>query len=152
MALLVPLLLVLMFTMFDGAYFMWNQHKVVMGVRDAARYAGRLPFANFVSYNGTSYTCPITLPSTVETTIKNMARRGMPTDGAGRISGWINDDVQVQIACSTSVGGLYSSLGSNAPRVKVSTKFAYRPIVTQSLGLSTSIYMGAAAESPVMGL
>lgn len=143
MALVLPMLLALVFMTLEGANYIWNEHKVVMGVRDAARYAGRLDFSN--------YTCPSTIAGGVVTPIKNMARTGQVTGGNARISGWVDSDVTVSLSCDTR-GGLYNVVGGNAPKVKVSANVLYPSFVGAALGFSTTMRMGAVAESPVMGL
>lgn len=144
MALVLPLLLALIFTMLEGANYAWNEHKVVMGVRDAARYAGRQDFSK--------YTCPSTIDSTTATAIKNMARTGQISGGNSRVSGWVDANITLTLSCTAGTGGLYSVVGGNAPKVKVAAKVAY-PSLLGTLGLgSASLSLGAAAESPVMGL
>ncbi|MDE2437323.1 MAG: pilus assembly protein [Sphingomonadales bacterium] len=149
MALVLPLLLVLTFMMLEGANYIWNEHKVVMGVRDAARYASRLDFNN--------YTCPSTVASTAVTQIKNMARTGqITTDNTSlsysRVSGWADTDIDVTLSCASSTGGLYSVVSGNAPRVKVVAHVNYPSLVGTTLGFKTTMRIGAMAESAVMGL
>ena len=50
MALILPLVLTMMFATFEGAWYLVCEHRVIKGVRDAARYAARLDRAQF--------TCP----------------------------------------------------------------------------------------------
>ena len=52
MALSLPIILVLIFSTFEGAHFLWSQHKVIKGVRDGARYAARLPFSKYPCATG----------------------------------------------------------------------------------------------------
>ena len=144
MALVLPMLLALTFMMLEGANYAWNEHKLVMGVRDAARYAGRLDFS--------TYTCPSTIDSTAATTIKNMARTGQLSGGNSRVSGWVDSDVTVSLSCASGTGGLYDVVGGNAPKVKVVANVLYPSLVASTLGLGTTVRMGAVAESPVMGL
>lgn len=144
MALILPLLLALCFTTLEGANYVWNEHKLVMGVRDAARYAGRLDFSK--------YTCPSTIDSTATTAIKNMARTGQLSGGNARVSGWTDSDVTVTLSCASATGGLYQVVGGNAPKVKVVANVLYPSLVGSTLGFRTAMRMGAMAESPVMGL
>ena len=158
MALLLPLLVVLLFVTFEGGYFLWNEHKVVKGVRDGARYAGRLDF--------TKYTCPATVDATAETSIKNMTRTGFPTADnpniAGTdnpmVAGWSNTapGVTVTLSCVGSMGGLYAANSDNAPVITVSASVPYpdSPLsgLVAILGLDTDINLNARAQSSVMGL
>lgn len=158
MALILPLLVVLLFVTFEGGYFLWNEHKVVKGVRDGARYAGRLDF--------TKYTCPSTVDAATETSIKNVTRTGFPTADNPNIMGtddpmirgWTNTvpGVTVTLSCVGSMGGLYAANSDNAPVVTVSASVPYpdSPLsgLADVLGFNTDINLNARAQSPVMGL
>lgn len=148
MALVLPLLLSLVFMMFEGANYVWNEHKVVMGVRDAARYAGRLDFSTYVC-PGATWNDP---GGAKQTAIKNMARTGQISGGTSRVSGWVDADVTVTLECTASTTGLYDAVGGNAPKVRVAANVLYPSIIGTTLGFSTSQRLGAAAQSPVMGL
>jgi Flp pilus assembly protein TadG len=158
MALMLPLLVVLLFVTFEGGYFLWNEHKVVKGVRDGVRYAGRQPFA--------SYACPGTVNAAAETAIKNVTRTGFPdgdnpnvtgTDNP-TVAGWSNTapGVTVALSCTGSVGGIYTSNASTAPIVTVSASVPYpsSPLsdLVAVLGFDTNIQLNATAISPVMGI
>lgn len=158
MALMLPLLVVLLFVTFEGGYLMWHEHKVVKGVRDGARYAGRLDF--------TKYTCPSTVDSTTETNIKNVTRTGFPTGDNPNVTGtddptirgWTNTapGVTVTLSCVGSMSGLYAANSDNAPIVTVSASVPYPDSPLSSLaavlGFDTDINLNAQAQSPVMGL
>ena len=157
MALMLPLLVVLLFVTFAGGYFLWNEHKVVKGVRDGARYAGRLDF--------TKYTCPATVDAATETSIKNVTRTGFPSADNPNVTGtddptirgWTNTApcVTVTLSCETR-GGLYAANSGNAPVITVSASVPYpdSPLsgLVAVLGFDTDINLNAQAESPVMGL
>ena len=148
MALMLPLLMALLFVGFEGGYFLWNEHKVVKGVRDGARYAGRLNF--------TTYDCAGTVDETAETTIKNLTRTGQLSGGTPVIPGWLDSGVTVSVACQTQ-DGIYEANANNAPVVTVSALVPYpsSPLTSLAgaLGLNVGgIHLRAAAESPVVGL
>jgi len=159
MALMLPLLIVMMFVTFEGGYFLWNQHKVVKGVRDGARYAGRQDFSK--------YTCPSTVDATTATNIQNVTRTGYATADNPTVTGtdnptvvgWVNSGsgVTVTLSCVSSIGGLYASNSNTAPIVTVAASVAYpeSPLtgVAGVLGVDlTAISLKADAQSPVMGL
>lgn len=144
MALIIPLALALIFTTFEGAYYMICEHRVVKGVRDAARYAARLDLSN--------YSCPAGTFSGSSATIQNLARTGLLTGGTAAVSGWVNGDVTIAVTCASGQGGIYLATGGYAPRVNVSTRVTY-PSLMSSMGFtSATIYIGASAQSPVIGL
>jgi Flp pilus assembly protein TadG len=148
MALLLPLMITLLFVCFEGGYFLWNEHKVVKGVRDGARYAGRLSFSD--------YDCGGAIDGTAETNIKNLTRTGQISGGTAVVPGWTDGDVTVSVACQPAEG-LYTANSSNAPIVTVSALVPYPASPLTSLvgvlGFNVAaIKLRAEAESPVMGL
>ena len=150
MALLVPLLMVLMFVCFEGGYFLWNEHKVVKGVRDGARYAGRLSFGDYNCGAGT-------IDTTAAANIRNLTRTGQLADGGTPVvAGWSDSDVIVSVACQTS-DGIYDGNSGNAPVVTVTAQVPYPPspltALAGALGFSVgTIDLNAEAQSSVMGL
>ena len=144
MALILPLVLALLFTTFEGSYYMICEHRVVKGVRDAARYAARLDLSN--------YACPGGTFSGNTATVQNLTRTGALSGGTATVPGWINSDVTVAVTCATGQGGIYAATGGNAPLVKVSTRLAY-PSIMGVLGFTNAtINIGAEAQSPVIGI
>ncbi len=144
MALIIPLALALIFTTFEGAYYMICEHRVVKGVRDASRYAARLDLSN--------YACPGGTFSGSTATVQNLARTGLLSGGSAAVSGWVNSDVTIAVTCLSGQSGIYAATGGNAPRVSVSTRVVY-PSLMGSMGFTAAtIYIGAAAQSPVIGL
>ena len=144
MALILPLVLVMTLATFEGAWYMVCEHRVIKGVRDAARYAARLDRAQF--------TCPGNAFTGSTATVQNLARTGKLTGGNAQVPGWVNGDVTVTVNCASGIGGIYNQTGGNAPRVTVRTQFNY-PSMMQTFGFTQSaVQIGAAAQSPVIGL
>jgi Flp pilus assembly protein TadG len=151
MALMLPLLVVLLFVTFEGGYFLWNEHKVVKGVRDGARYAGRLDFSIYDCTGGAID------DEDFEANIKNLTRTGQLTGGTPVIAGWQDDDTAIAVDCAAGQGGLYGANAGVAPRVTISAAVPYpsSPLsdLVGVLGFDTSsINLRATAQSPVMGL
>ena len=144
MALILPLVLALLFTTFEGSYYMICEHRVVKGVRDAARYAARLDLSN--------YACPGGTFSGNTATVQNLTRTGALSGGSATVPGWVNSDVSVAVTCASGQGGIYAATGGNAPKVRISTRLAY-PSIMGTLGFTNAtIYIGAEAQSPVIGI
>jgi Flp pilus assembly protein TadG len=145
MALVLPLMLTLMFGSFEMGHYFWNEHKVVKGVRDAARFAGRQSFSKF--------DCSAVIDSTVETQIKNIARTGQVTGGAAIVVGWVDDDITVEADCDNSVDqGIYAQRADGALVVTVSATVSYVSLF-QTLGFEASgLSLSASSQSPVMGI
>lgn len=143
MALIMPLVMVMLFAAFEGAYFVITEHQVVTGVRNAARYAARLDF--------NQYACPAATFSGSTATIQNLARTGQLTGGTSRVQGWVNGDITVTVTCASQTG-IYTAVGNYAPKVRVSSRFNYPSLMGQLGFTQATLWIGASAESPVMGL
>jgi Flp pilus assembly protein TadG len=144
MVLILPVALALLFATFEGAYYMICEHRVIKGVRDAARYAARL--------DRSLYACPAATFSGSTATIQNLARTGQLSGGSAKVSGWVDSDITVSVTCTAGVGGIYANTGNYAPLVRVRTAFNY-PSLLGVLGFTTStVRIGAAAQSPVIGI
>ena len=155
MALLLPLLVTLLFVTFEGGYFLWSEHKVVKGVRDGARYAGRLPFARYANCPVAPATPPgaVALPAVIQ----EVTRTGKLSGGTPVIRGWENSHVTVTCDHVAGTGGLYDTNGGRAPRVVVSAAVPYpsSPVtdIAEVFGFDAgSITLRASAQSSVMGL
>lgn len=144
MALILPAALAVMFTTFEGAHYMMSEQRVIKGVREAARYAGRLDFS--------LYGCPGGTFSGATATVQNLARTGRLSGGTARVSGWENDDITVTVTCAAATDGIYKVTGNYAPVVQVSARVAY-PSLMGAMGFTDAeVFLAASAQSPVTGL
>ncbi len=144
MVLILPVALALLFATFEGAYYAICEHRVIKGVRDAARYAARL--------DRSFYACPAATFTGSVSTIKNLARTGQLSGGSSAVSGWSDSDITVSVTCASGIGGIYDATGNYAPIIRVSTAVNY-PSLLGALGFTSStVRIGAAAQSPVIGL
>jgi Flp pilus assembly protein TadG len=150
MALMLPLLIALMAGGFEAGHYMWSEHKALKGVRDGARYAARLPFAN---YSCASDTLVGADAGTRTTAIQNLTRTGVVSGGFPSIPGWADDDVTVNVSCNAGVTtGLYAGITGGAPRVTVETTVGY-PSVLSNLGFNVDgVQLRARATAAVTGL
>ncbi|HEY6257651.1 MAG TPA: TadE/TadG family type IV pilus assembly protein [Xanthobacteraceae bacterium] len=78
-ALLVPVLCVLMFGIYEFSWLFYQQHLISTGLRDAARYLARSP----TPCNNASADWLM-----AEEYAKNLATTGSVNGGAARVSGW----------------------------------------------------------------
>jgi Flp pilus assembly protein TadG len=156
MALLVPLLVTIMFGSFELGLYYWNEHAVIKGVRDGARYAARQSFTKF---NCGQAAILLGDGSTTTDTafvdqVKNLVRTGdVAGTGTPKVRGWENSHVSVTVSCPATAltTGIYKNM-ANAPRVTVSTTVPY-PSLFGSIGLDvTTINLSAESQSAVMGL
>lgn len=152
MALALPLLLLLLFGTFELGYYFMSEHVVQKSVRDAARYAARLPMTSYPSCTPTS---------DAETRIQRVARAGDPDgdwddDGTPdqRLQGWGADTMTtVTLACDTSgtYAGIYSDFPTGVPVITVSAAVPY-PTLFGSIGLgSATLTLNAQSQAAVAG-
>src|SRR5687767_4506400 len=80
MALSLPLLLILLFGSFELGYYFLSEHVVQKAVRDAARYASRLPMSSYPSCD------PVTgVTAAAREDIQKLARTGHPEGTTARL-------------------------------------------------------------------
>ncbi len=155
MALALPMLFVLIFTLFEAGNYFLAEHKVLKGVREGARYAARLDFEYFDCTNsGFKNTSNASLPTaaTIQTQIKNVTLTGFVTGGSTRVSGWDASDITINVSCnSTYDSGLYGTIPQNAaPTVQVVTGLTYEPVMG-ALGFGWKPILRAQSQAAVMG-
>lgn len=128
MVLVLPILLLLLFGSVEiGNYFM-SEHAVQKGVRDAARYAARLPLDEV-----TDGTCNLG-EAEVQDQIRRVARTGDPdADGSDpRLGMWDSDDtVTLNLACPTGAyaeTGVYTDFPFGAVNITVAAAVPYQPL------------------------
>ena len=128
MVLVMPILLILLFGSVElGNYFM-AEHAVQKGVRDASRYAARLPLQLLL----TDDTCVLG-EDEVQDQIRRVARTGDPDDGGTpRLFMWdSNDTVVLTLDCpdvTYSEDGLYSEFPIGAANINVAATVPYQPL------------------------
>lgn len=144
MALVMPLLLVLMFSTFELGYYFLSEHVVQKAVRDAARYAARLPVESYPS---------CTVPAATETAIRKVARTGLPDGTVQRLQGWNSDTMTtIEISCDATMStGIYKDFPSGAPVILVKASVDY-PTLLGSMGIAIpTLKLNAASHSAGFG-
>jgi hypothetical protein len=148
MALVLPILLILIFGSVELGYYFMSEHVVDKAVRDASRYAARLPL--------TDYPDCTSVDSTAALQIKRLARTGDPDGTIARLSGWTDDDMtEVMISCpgpgTYANSGIYTDFPDGAPIVTVKARVPYTTLFG-ILGLGvTTLNLNATQEAAVMG-
>jgi Flp pilus assembly protein TadG len=89
-AIVMPLLVVLLFGIYEFSWFFYQQHVISYGLRNAARYLARARDP-----------CILNSPSWNEATriAKNLAATGSPSGGQDRVKGW--SGTQIVVSCSS---------------------------------------------------
>jgi Flp pilus assembly protein TadG len=153
MALVIPFLLVLMFGAVDAGNYFLSEHVVDKAVRDASRYAARLPMSDYAS-------CAVSSGGTAEQETQRVARFGDPSgSGNQRLAGWTADNMTtVSIACDDGTSGniwassgIYTEFPDGAPVVTVTATVPYNTLFGL-IGLgSMSFNLNAQSQAAVIG-
>ena len=150
MALVLPLLLVIMFSSLElGNYFM-NEHTLVKAVRDGARFAGRQSFTNYTACNGSP-------GGTVVNDTRNVVMNGYLSGGSIITPNIEADDIEVETSCMTMAGGqtmsgIYAGRTSGAQIVTVDARVDYRPVISVFGFTGIGVRLNAASQAAVTGM
>ncbi len=150
LALLLPLLAVMLFGAIEVAYYFYNEHQVVKGVRDGARYASRQSFDDVVC---TGSSGAGSIDSGVVNAVKAVTRTGRPNGTVSRVPGWgtVATDVTVSVSCNGTTTGIYAG-DPGAPVVTVSAELNYISLF-DGVGILTDSYkLRASQQAAVMGI
>jgi Flp pilus assembly protein TadG len=148
MALVLPILLILIFGSVELGYYFMSEHVVDKAVRDASRYAARLPL--------TDYPDCASIDSTAAQQIQRLARTGDPDGTVARLAGWTADTMTtVTISCpgtgTYANSGIYTDFPDGAPVVTVTAQVPYTTLFG-ILGLGvTTLNLNASQQAAVMG-
>jgi len=149
-ALIVPLLVIILFTGSEAGHFVWTQHKLAEAVRDGARYASRLQI-NKVCDGSSSVLADPELAQ-----VKLLTRTGQLTSTTIRpvVPGWTDAQVDVTVSCESFVDtGIYSDLGAAGPVVTVrATGVTYPSLFNALGGLTSGISLSSRSSAPVIAL
>ncbi|GMN01859.1 hypothetical protein MTsPCn3_05890 [Erythrobacter sp. MTPC3] len=145
MALMLPLMLVLIFTTFEAGHYFYSEHKIIKSVRQGARYAARLPFDNF--------TCPASVDAGAVTQIQTVTRTGSPNGTTSRISGMENSNITVTVACNSgTTTGIYQGKAGGAPVITVAARTNYTSLFSFLLDEGEMPVIRASAQAAVNGI
>ena len=150
MALVMPFLLVLLTGSVElGNYFM-DEHMLVKGVRDGARYAARQDFSNYTACSGSP-------GGTVVADTKNIVRTGQLSGGTDRLPNWGSATFSVTTSCATTAGGqnmkgIYVARTNGAQIVTVSARVPYAPVLEAFGFRGTGFNLNATAQAAVTGI
>jgi len=98
-ALVIPVLFLLSFGVYEFSWYFYQQQLIQTGLRDAARYMARSVDPTAANFNCT------TSVASFATAAQNLATRGtIDATGALRVSGWTT----VTFTCSTPAANIYA--------------------------------------------
>ena len=127
-SILLPVMLVLFYGVFEFSWYFYNQQLAMTGVRDAARYLARA---------STSETTNPCTDSSLVRNAQNLAATGTISNGGGpRVKGWTYQGVSITCpAYTNNVGTIYQG-GATIYLITVSTNFADPALgLLRSLGI-----------------
>ncbi len=142
-ALVLPFMVLLCFAFVGAGRLFWNYHIAVSAVRDAARYAARLPM-DCAGFTGTSAAQNLT-------NTQNLTRTGtVDASGTPLIATWTsNATVTVSFSCVANSGaylGRYEDM-TGVPRVQVSATPPYIESFGPLTGVTLTSFTVSAQEA-----
>ncbi len=151
MALILPLGMLLMFAGLEAGHYFYQEHQVIKGLRDGARYAARQSFDTINCRGG----APSTIPSGTVTAINNLVRTGqLANGGTPRVTGWDAGEITITVTCPTaaeSQTGLFDAT-ERAPQVNITTTFGYNSLFNGLGVINDSASLNASQQATVMGI
>lgn len=166
MAVVTPFLVLILAGLAETGYYFYAQHRLVEGVRDAARYAARQEFTNYAS-------CPTGATPTdisgtaVATNAQLVARKGsLDTTRADRLWGWSQTGANAPVfsvtyECFTTrtgssgtaenMEGIYENVVGGAPVVTVDAQLAHNGVFA-AIGFDIATQLNAQSSASVAGL
>jgi Flp pilus assembly pilin Flp len=156
--LIMPLAVILLTVAMEAGHFLYTEHQVITGVRDAARFAARQPFS---VYGCTAASAEADLPaSTTRTQIANMARYGLIAPvSTDELRVWTWDDnateLKIRYACVSTNGGstgIFKDAGEVAPLISVTGKPNYYSLFGNSAFFNSTMVLYAKEQAMGAGI
>lgn len=159
MALVLPLLLVLMFSAFELGNYFRDWHTLSKGVRDGARFAARHDFADFNCATASA-------EEDVVTATQEVVRTGVAGGTGDLLSNWDSAEFELSVDCSTTVAstdadgeaideelaGIYRGAEDGAPVVTLTVRLPYRGLLGQFGWSGEGLNIAASEQAAVMGV
>ena len=161
MALVLPLLLVLMFSGFELGNYFRDWHTLSKAVRDGARFAARNDFADFDCDTGEADETNVIDPTT------DIIRTGLVGGSQDLLANFDDGEIIVEVACGGSVvtgkdadgndlteqmQGIYRGSADGAPVVTVTARVPYRGLFGQFGWSGAGLNLAAREQAAVMGI
>ncbi|MCW1381599.1 pilus assembly protein [Novosphingobium sp. KCTC 2891] len=153
--LIAPVAVMVMALAMESGHFLYSEHQVLKGVRDAARYASRLPLD---TWNCTAATAEANLSSGNARwlPIARVAVYGNVAGGTSpRLWTWsaaaADGEVVIRYSCVGQTTGLYSALRF-APRIVVIAKPNYPSLFGTLTGFRSSLRLFAQQQAVGVGI
>jgi Flp pilus assembly protein TadG len=155
MALLTPLLMIILLGSIELGRYFYHEHKLAQSLRDAARFAARQPFTEFLQ-------CDQPVSATLRTDVLQVARTGRVSGGTDQLPLWTDAGTTFTVTtrCSTGTtgtgavtyGGIYSGQAGGARFVEIDASLPHLPIWS-ALGIgSQTLTLNARQHAAVAGI
>lgn len=154
MALLTPLAVLIIFSAVEGGHYFYQQHQVLKGVRDGARFAARQSFDDINCRGGSS-----SIDSGLEADIKLLTRTGQIADvnAPSRIPNWTDTSITVTVTCPSAgtiaeaETGIFDGV-EPAPQVTIRATPSYDSFFDGLGVLTDSFSLSGTQQALVMGV
>lgn len=156
MALVTPLLVLMLAGGVEVGYYFYAEHRLVEGVRDAARYAGRQSFNEYAACSGSP-------SSTLVANARLLAAKGsLNSSDPDKLWGWgeTGEDFTLTISCTTTatsslgtetLSGIYKGRVDGAPVVTVHATLPHQSVLA-AFGFRLPLELNATQQASVMGV
>ncbi|MGV3512817.1 MAG: TadE/TadG family type IV pilus assembly protein [Novosphingobium sp.] len=153
--LIAPIAIFVLCMAIESGHFLYSEHQVLKGVRDAARYASRLPLATW-GCSAVGAEQDLATGSTAWSTIANVAVYGSPTSASNaRLWSWSAasgaGEVEIKYQCVAQTTGIYSETGV-APLITVIGKPNYPSLLKSMGGFDSDLTLFARQQAVGIGV
>jgi Flp pilus assembly protein TadG len=150
LAMVLPLLLMLMFSGLEAGNYFMNEHTLVKAVRNGARFAARQNFTNYTACSGSP-------GGTVVADTQNMVMNGYLSGGTIITPNIDASDIDVTTSCAATIDsqamtGIYFGRTDGAQVVTVQAVVDYRPVVGLLGFDSVGLKLNASSQAAVAGI
>lgn len=155
-ALISPVAVVVLCIAIESGTFLYCEHQVLKGVRDAARYASRLPLSTWGCTSASGET-DLSTANPAWQQIANVAVYGNVSGGTNpRLWSWsakaADAEVQIRYSCDTvAANGVYSATAV-APKIAVVAKPNYPSLLKTMGGFGTNLTLFAREQAMGIGV
>lgn len=149
LAMVLPLLIMLMFSGLEAGNYFMNEHTLVKAVRNGARFAARQNFTNYPDCS--------TVSSTMRDDTRDVVMTGYLSGGSIITPNIQASDIDVTTSCATTaasqtMSGIYFGRTNGAQMVEVSAQVDYRPVVGLLGFDSVGLRLNASSQAAVAGI
>ncbi|MBB4615656.1 Flp pilus assembly protein TadG [Novosphingobium taihuense] len=153
--LIAPIAIFVLCMAIESGHFLYSEHQVLKGVRDAARYASRLPLSTW-NCSAVAAEQNLSTANAAWSGIANVAVYGSVTAGSNaRLWSWSAasgaGEVEIKYQCVAQTTGIYSETGV-APLITVIGKPNYPSLLKSMGGFDSDLTLFARQQAVGIGV